>query len=526
MTALEENEKRLSFAAVRQLAPPVRLVSAAVWKVLKQRDVKHYGAVEEFVSSVCDTVPGLLALGHRVKLTLGIRARLILDLLSNHADTKLIEEHLESLRFPAEYAAEDVKVWKSVEDFLKLIDSLVLDQKAKDKFFKEVFVQDYGPVQDQELETLMWEFLIALDRLLPIPSLLQTVEWLSGAPFVKEECVLAASQPQLLNILLQHQVSLGHLDNAACPSNSGDSTLTSLSLPPSGKAPFDWTAGHSTLCVEDRHDTQAEKENPLILPVIGSISNEDVPVMVSVRTRRQKACEAAGSKPTPEKNTGRFTVVLPKSKDDRPGLMQKGRKRGMKRKFEQSRVQADEEGEMNVECNVTLQESKKTLSSSETMLYMPDDPSLRPIFLSCLNKKAKVVIKRVSPASLPSPRKKISSRPGGTRYSISASTCKPLSRTHRTQDTCFPGSKNKENHPVIKDPSFPLLQNGTELSSLTSDADDYVADSEDEASKNFKGRLFSKRYYKTRHGTYVPTLREFWRPCTTQPDTFLKRKHR
>lgn len=64
-----------------------------------------------------------------------------------------------------------------------------------------------------------------------------------------------------------------------------------------------------------------------------------------------------------------------------------------------------------------------------------------------------------------------------------------------------------------------------------------MADSEDEATKNFKDRvriqasqprgrrlalmpsfsarphqLFVKRYCRTRHGTYVPTLREYFRP--------------
>lgn len=32
---------------------------------------------------------------------------------------------------------------------------------------------DYGPVFDQELEKLLWEFLIRLDQLLPVPNLRQ-----------------------------------------------------------------------------------------------------------------------------------------------------------------------------------------------------------------------------------------------------------------------------------------------------------------------------------------------------------------
>ena len=76
------------------------------------------------------------------------------------------------------------------------------------------FLSEYGPQFDQELEKLLWEFLLRLDQLLPVPNLAQTVSWLTAAPPVLEECAQAASQPQLLRTLLQHQICLGHLDSA------------------------------------------------------------------------------------------------------------------------------------------------------------------------------------------------------------------------------------------------------------------------------------------------------------------------
>uniref|UniRef100_A0A8C8GRC4 TERF1-interacting nuclear factor 2 N-terminal domain-containing protein n=1 Tax=Oncorhynchus tshawytscha TaxID=74940 RepID=A0A8C8GRC4_ONCTS len=60
------------------MAPPIRLVSAAMWKVMKQRDVMHYGTLEEFVTSCCETVPGLLTSRHQAKLALGLRSRVCL----------------------------------------------------------------------------------------------------------------------------------------------------------------------------------------------------------------------------------------------------------------------------------------------------------------------------------------------------------------------------------------------------------------------------------------------------------------
>lgn len=68
----------LPFASLQLLAPPVRLMSAALWKVMKQRDVMEYGVVEEFVTSACESIPGLLTLRHQGKLALGLRARVSL----------------------------------------------------------------------------------------------------------------------------------------------------------------------------------------------------------------------------------------------------------------------------------------------------------------------------------------------------------------------------------------------------------------------------------------------------------------
>uniref|UniRef100_A0A8C1W411 TERF1-interacting nuclear factor 2 N-terminal domain-containing protein n=1 Tax=Cyprinus carpio TaxID=7962 RepID=A0A8C1W411_CYPCA len=56
------------------IAPPLRLMSAAMWKVMLQRDAVHYGKLEETITSLCDTVPGLLHYRHQARLTMGLRA--------------------------------------------------------------------------------------------------------------------------------------------------------------------------------------------------------------------------------------------------------------------------------------------------------------------------------------------------------------------------------------------------------------------------------------------------------------------
>lgn len=57
------------------MVPPLRLLSAAMWQVTEQRQVKHYRMLEEFVIMVTETVPELLNDHQRAQLILGLRAR-------------------------------------------------------------------------------------------------------------------------------------------------------------------------------------------------------------------------------------------------------------------------------------------------------------------------------------------------------------------------------------------------------------------------------------------------------------------
>ena len=52
-------------------------MSASMWQVAQQRNVKQYGKLEEFVTLVTNVVPELLSLKQRTQLTLGLRARVI-----------------------------------------------------------------------------------------------------------------------------------------------------------------------------------------------------------------------------------------------------------------------------------------------------------------------------------------------------------------------------------------------------------------------------------------------------------------
>lgn len=65
----------LPLASLRLLVPPLQLMTASMWQVVKKQDVMSYWNVAEFVSLVVDMVPELLMDKHRTQLDLGLRAK-------------------------------------------------------------------------------------------------------------------------------------------------------------------------------------------------------------------------------------------------------------------------------------------------------------------------------------------------------------------------------------------------------------------------------------------------------------------
>ncbi|KAM6909448.1 TERF1-interacting nuclear factor 2, partial [Xenentodon cancila] len=450
----KETDASLPFAALQLLAPPVRLVSAALWKVLKQRDVMQYGVVEEFVTSACETVPGLLTLRHQGKLALGLRARLILELCCTQPDVKVIAPHLERICVPAAHSSssasavrKEVKIIRTVENFNSFIHMLLKDPAEREWFFKEQFPVEYGPNFDQELEKLFWEFLIRLDQLLPVPNLAQTVSWLSDAPPVLEECAQAATQPQLLRVLLQHQTCLGHLESpASLPPNMGDSILASLSLPPSGRMESNQQTGANMFSAEQLNGQKLGDAAPFIKPVFGLISN-DLPVIMSSSKKAASSRDGAHKQLNPNENL-KFTLLKHKQKTKDDGVKEgqgqpkkkkkkgslngssemklkqvdkikslsdedeeevlavskaEAKKTGMhcQGKDDQRMNELEEDGAKNERHKSCDSELMRTCMSKHDIktLHLPEDPSLCSIFASCLTNQPRVVMEKLSAAS-------------------------------------------------------------------------------------------------------------------------------
>ncbi|XP_072529545.1 uncharacterized protein [Salminus brasiliensis] len=240
---IRDQGSTLPLSSLRLLVPPLHLMSAFMWQVLQQKNVLHYGKLEEFVCMVTETVPHLLSYRQRAQLILGLRARVVLEVLQESMDIKTIQAQLERMRLPtitAGIQSIDSDLELSVSNFKALVLALLKDPAEKAYFFQEVFPVEYGQKYDKALKELMWELLSSLERLLPVPDFKKTLSWLTPAPAGLDECI--QSEPKYLQALLQHHKFISNDDSQYWTrgskignllSTSGDCILSSLSIPPS-----------------------------------------------------------------------------------------------------------------------------------------------------------------------------------------------------------------------------------------------------------------------------------------------------
>ncbi|XP_038150145.1 zinc finger protein 502-like isoform X1 [Cyprinodon tularosa] len=244
MEALRSKQKiidpSLLLSSLRLLVPPLQLLSAAMWHVVKQKDVKNYWKLQEFVCMVTEAVPGLIQQRQRAQLLLGLRARLILELCKGSAvgevDTQGIQSYLDRLpvNYTTIYQGVDAEVKTTEATFIALVQSLLKDPAERAYFFQEVFPAEYGQQYDAALQVLLWELLLKLEKLLPIPDLKQTTAWFISAPSPLEDCVQSSSEE--LSSIFKHYKSSGLLKTTYGPSSTmGSCILSALSVPPSQK---------------------------------------------------------------------------------------------------------------------------------------------------------------------------------------------------------------------------------------------------------------------------------------------------
>ncbi|XP_070976962.1 uncharacterized protein [Oncorhynchus clarkii lewisi] len=225
----------LPLSSLRLLVSPLRLMYSFVWHVVNQRNVMHYGKVEEFVTVVTEAVPKLLSYKQRAQLILGLRARMILEMFRKGCppNPQAIQSLLGNMNISASSGQQDVEVEESQANFVSLVQTLLKNPYERKHFFQEEFHTQYGSKYDTALQALVGGLVFRLEQLLSVPDLSQIASMISADPSDLEECGQSMSDPEQLKILLHHQKLLNKTQfnrNVPLTSSVGDCVLSSLSF--------------------------------------------------------------------------------------------------------------------------------------------------------------------------------------------------------------------------------------------------------------------------------------------------------
>lgn len=240
----------------------------------------------------------------------------------------------------------------------------------------------------------------------------------------------------------------------------GDSILTSLSLPPSGRLLSNQPEEGQKFSTDPSHDTQ--HRSPFIAPVFGTILNKDVPFMSSKRKgapaadplHKSNECEFA-ERPlskTPggikrrqpdisysEEEEEVFAIVGNEKKERTRTLEDAGRR--LTQDSWDHRSDENEENGAGVKSN----EDTKVVTDhlGVQLVHLAQDPSTCSPLLSSLHSKPRVVLNRVSVTSRGG--KSLDTDQEERRASeLKPSTCSRRSSQHPKFDVEFSGSRNKE----------------------------------------------------------------------------------
>ncbi|XP_034147235.1 zinc finger protein 30 homolog isoform X2 [Esox lucius] len=277
-------EPHFPFPSLGFLVPPLRIMSAFMWRVVHQGNTKHYGKLEEFVSMVTEEVPELLNNKQKCLLILALRGRMTLQLLRSGRpdDLKAVQTHLDGLRSHGVKQSNDAVIESAETNFLKLVESLLEDPEEREHFFRVVFPVEYGPNFEMALQALVCHFLSRLEELLPVPDFKQTASLISAAPSVLEDYMRCVSHDDL-NSLLHNQQYHGNLKlPQSAPTQTEDRLLHSLSFPfISGQstASLDKYQNESDLvrndgCSQSESKQKAVKEGDVERPSVRLVSED------------------------------------------------------------------------------------------------------------------------------------------------------------------------------------------------------------------------------------------------------------
>ncbi|XP_038596831.1 TERF1-interacting nuclear factor 2 isoform X2 [Tachyglossus aculeatus] len=153
---------------------PLRLAAAAAWRVVRMRRAAHYPRVLQLLSVLDATAPGLVRYRHHARLCLGLRAKMVVELILGGRPWPQVLDALNH-HFPQSGPAERhpnaterdlVKIREAQDSFCELICQLAESPAGRGPRLQDL-EQDYGEPFLVALEKLLFEYLCQLEMALP-----------------------------------------------------------------------------------------------------------------------------------------------------------------------------------------------------------------------------------------------------------------------------------------------------------------------------------------------------------------------
>nr|XP_060635953.1 TERF1-interacting nuclear factor 2 isoform X1 [Anolis sagrei ordinatus]XP_060635955.1 TERF1-interacting nuclear factor 2 isoform X1 [Anolis sagrei ordinatus] len=162
----------------------LRLVAAASWHVVEERQVCDFPRVLAMLEAVGEAAPDLVHFRHLAKVQLGLQAKVIMTMLQNEesygqiyeAVDAFFPEHNPTMAHP-KATAEDLELVQAAQDnFRDLVLNLLSDRGERDKYVQEHLENDYGEAFSNVVEELFCDYLWQLESTLPKPDLEKLLE--------------------------------------------------------------------------------------------------------------------------------------------------------------------------------------------------------------------------------------------------------------------------------------------------------------------------------------------------------------
>ncbi|XP_036590118.1 TERF1-interacting nuclear factor 2 isoform X2 [Trichosurus vulpecula] len=164
----------------------LRLAAAAAWWVVRRRVSAHYPRVLQLLGALKAAAPGLVRRRHHARLCLGLRAKVVVEMILEGQPWSLVLDALNH-HFPESGPAEcgseatmrDLKIVEAHEAFYQRVKQLAEHPEDFAIQLQEL-EQEYGEPFLVALEKLLFEYLCQLEKTLPVLQLQELKEVLRG----------------------------------------------------------------------------------------------------------------------------------------------------------------------------------------------------------------------------------------------------------------------------------------------------------------------------------------------------------